>query len=192
MALLVPMMHRWAGRASISVQELDGEDFIGYTPDLTIRKQIDRWLKQSKVSVNIVHEFDNIENIKLAVEVGSGVAILPVPTVRREVEAGSLALITFEDVTWLRPLGIVHKRHKTLSNAVQKFIELLHQDPATFPKGGPGAAAPAAGTARAGAAGAKASGHDAPDDLDSAPHAHRLPALGEPREKKRNRLSNLR
>ena len=36
-------------------------------------------------------EFDNIENIKRAVEIASGVAILPAPTLAGEVRAGTLA-----------------------------------------------------------------------------------------------------
>ena len=38
-------------------------------------------------------EFDNIETIKQAVEIGAGVSILPEPTVRKETERGTLAAI---------------------------------------------------------------------------------------------------
>jgi len=139
MVLVVPPGHRLAGKSEVSAAELNGENFIGFTTELPIRKEMDRWFKRSKLSVNIVHEFDNIENIKRAVEVGSGVAVLPVPTVRREVESGTLFTISLSDVHWVRPLGIVHKRHKSLSTAVQKFIEMLHEDPAPDSGSVPGA-----------------------------------------------------
>ena len=51
--------------------------------------------------------------------------ILPVPTVRREVEAGLLRAIPFSDVQWMRPLGSSQRRQKALPTAVRKFIELL-------------------------------------------------------------------
>ena len=109
---------------------------MGFTAELTIRRQIDRWFKQAKVSVHVVHEFDNIENIKRAVEIGAGIALLPAPTVRRESESGSLWTVQLaldhsppKRPLWLRPLGIVHKRHKTLSTAANKFVELLHEEP---------------------------------------------------------------
>ena len=51
---------------------------------------------------------------------------------RREVDAGLLCSVKLEDANWFRPLGIVHKRHKTLSTAAEKFVEHLHEDPATF------------------------------------------------------------
>jgi len=135
LALVTAPGHHLAERESVSVAELQGEDFVAFTPELTIRKMIARWLKEQKVSVRVVHTFDNMENIKRAIEIGSGVSLLPVPAVRREVVLGSLAAVPLNDVTWYRPLGIIHKRHKVFSNAVSKFIELLHEDPESFPNG---------------------------------------------------------
>ena len=134
--VVVPPQHRLAGQLSIRVAELDGESVVGFTSELRMRHEIDRWLKQVKVSVNFVHTFDNIENIKRAVEVGSGLSLLPVPTVRREVESGSLVAIELEDVDWVRRLDIVYRRTKPFTSAISRFLELLHQDPSTFSQSG--------------------------------------------------------
>lgn len=135
--LVVPPTHRLASRSSVCIREIDGEPMVSYTPELQVRAELDRWLRQAKVNVDVVHEFDNIENIKRAVEVGSGVALLPVPTVRREVEIGSLKAIPLEDVRWVRPLGIVYKKNKPLTAAVSRFLDLLHQPPESFYLSGP-------------------------------------------------------
>jgi DNA-binding transcriptional LysR family regulator len=124
--------HRLAKRNRIHVSELDGESLVGFTNELKIRHEIDRWLKQVKVTVNVVHAFDNIENIKRAVEVGSGLGLLPVQTVRREVGYGSLVAIDLEGVDWFRRLDIVYRRTKPFTTAITRFLELLHQDPDTF------------------------------------------------------------
>ena len=129
---VVAPQHRLAKRTSIRVAELDGESLVGFTSELRIRHEIDRWLKQAKVSVNLVHAFDNIENIKRAVEVGSGLGLLPIPTVRREIEFGSLVAIEIENVDWVRRLDIVYRRSKPFTTAITRFLELLHQDPGTF------------------------------------------------------------
>jgi DNA-binding transcriptional LysR family regulator len=134
MVLAVSAQHRLAECKTVSPAELTGENFVAFTAELTVRRQIDRWLRRAKVSVSVVHEFDNIETIKRAVEIGSGVTILPEPTIRREIEFGSLCAIRLSGVQWRRPLGIVHRRHKTLSTAAKRFVELLHEEPATFPK----------------------------------------------------------
>lgn len=125
MIVAVPASHRLAGRGSIPAGELDEEDFVAFTPELTVRKHVDRWLRHAKIDVTIVHEFDNVETIKRAVEIGAGVAILPSPAVQAEVKIGSLAEVRVEGVNWSRPLGIVHKRHKALSQAATRFLELF-------------------------------------------------------------------
>ena len=130
MVVVVPRNHRLRDSVEVAVEKLDGEDFVAFTPELKIRKKIDRWLKESHVSVRITHEFDNIENIKRAVEIGSGIAILPEPTVRREVEMGTLHAMRPANVDWHRPLGIIHRRNKSLTTVADKFVELLHDEPA--------------------------------------------------------------
>ena len=132
MVVVTEPSHSLAKRAYIRVAELDGEALVGFTSELRMRQEMDRWLKQSKVSVNVVHTFDNIENIKRAVEVGSGVGLLPLQTVRREIEMGSLVALQLEDVEWVRRLDIVYRRTKPFTNAISRFLELLHQDPDTF------------------------------------------------------------
>jgi DNA-binding transcriptional LysR family regulator len=139
--VVVPPQHRLGARKSLAAAELDGESLVTFTHELQIRAEMDRWLRQAKVAVDVVHEFDNIETIKRAVEIGSGIALLPISTVRREMEIGSLRMLKLDDVRWVRPLGIIHKRHNTLTTAVQRFLQLLHEPPESFFR--PKTAAPA-------------------------------------------------
>ena len=125
LVLVVNPRHKLAGEPVVSVKQLDGEAFVAFTPELTIRKRIDKWLREQHVTVSVVQEFDNVGQIKEGIGDGTGVAILPVPTVRREVEAGLLRAIPFSDVQWMRPLGSSQRRQKALPTAVRKFIELL-------------------------------------------------------------------
>lgn len=132
MVVVVAPQHRLGARKSLVAAELDGESLVTFTSGLQIRVELDRWLRQVKVSVDVVHEFDNIETIKRAVEIGSGIALLPITSVRREMEIGSLRMLKLEDVRWVRPLGIIHKRNSSLTTAVQRFLELLHEPPESF------------------------------------------------------------
>lgn len=128
MVVVVGPEHPLGQQNDAAWEDLAGESFVGFTADLRIRREIDRRLKKAKISVTVVHSFDNIENIKRAVEIGAGVSILPLPTVRREVDHGFLKALPLEDRDFFRPLGIIHKRHKHLSNAAEKFVELLHDE----------------------------------------------------------------
>ena len=97
-----------------------------------MRRQIDRFLRKHEVDMTVVAEFDNIENIKQAVEDGAGVAILPVPTLRQEVLRHALVTVPFrtsaDGAPLVRPLSIVHRRKRRLNPAVTAFIKLLCAD----------------------------------------------------------------
>lgn len=132
-SLIVHPDHRLAKIASddydsAPVEAIQGEDFVNFTSELKIRSQLDRWLREAKVSPNVVHEFDNVEQIRRAVEDGLGIALLPEATVSRSVETGTLVSLKLENVEWFRPLGVIHKRNRRLSNAADRFVELLHED----------------------------------------------------------------
>ena len=90
MVLVVDPAHRFASRSSVPVSELDGEPFIAFDTELAIRRAIDRFLRRHDVQVDVVLEFDNIENIKRAVEIPTGISILPEPSLAHEVKAGTL------------------------------------------------------------------------------------------------------
>jgi DNA-binding transcriptional LysR family regulator len=129
MVLAVHPSHPFAGRESVAVGELDGQTFVGFDVDLSIRRVIDRFLRHHDVQVQVALEFDNIENIKRAVEIPAGVAILPEPTLVREVEAGSLVAVRIDGQDPLhrltRPLAIIHRRNHQLSLTGSRFLKLL-------------------------------------------------------------------
>ena len=125
MVLVVAPGHEFAGRDEIPLAALDGRPLVGFDPDLVIRQELDRVLADHRVEPRVVMEFDNVETIKRAVEIDAGVALLPEPTVVREVAAGALSIVRIADHDLVRPLGIIHARGKPLSPTVRRFIDLL-------------------------------------------------------------------
>jgi DNA-binding transcriptional LysR family regulator len=129
MVLACAPNHPLAQAKSIKPAALENVPFIGFDRNLTIRREIDRFLRDHNASVNVVLEFDNIENIKKAVEISAGVSLLPEPTLRREVRDGTLVSRPIANGRLVRPLGIVHHRHRKLSPSALRFIDLLrHPD----------------------------------------------------------------
>ena len=125
MVLVCAPRHAFARRETIQLAALEGQAMVSFDPDLVIRHEIDRVLAARGVEPNVVMEFDNIETIKRAIEIDAGVALLPEPTVLREVAAGTLASVRIGDEELVRPLGIIHARGKPLAPTVRRFIELL-------------------------------------------------------------------
>lgn len=131
MLLACAPMHPFARQPSLRLAQLAGQRYIHFDKGLTIRREVDRFLREHDIAVDVVLEFDSIENIKQAIEVGAGVALLPEPTFRREVQAQSLCGLPLARTRLTRPLGIIHRRHHKLSTAAQRFMELLREDSPT-------------------------------------------------------------
>jgi DNA-binding transcriptional LysR family regulator len=135
MVVVCHPQHRLAGRGRVAVKQLAGEPFVGFDADLIIRKHIDSYLRQQGVTVKVVLTFDNIEAVKRAVEVGSGVAILPRPTLEHELQTNTLAVVPLSPPNFVRPLAIVHRRGHRLYPNARAFIELLQSSDNGHPAG---------------------------------------------------------
>lgn len=122
--------HRLARETSVSLKAIAGESFVAFEEGLAIRDALDRALVRAHAEVNVTLEFDNIENMKRAVEIDAGVSILPEPSVRREIALGSLAMVKIDGDGLVRPLGILHRRDRRLSELAAQFVGLLksHSD----------------------------------------------------------------
>jgi len=141
MVLVCAPGHPLAQLRTIRPGLIEGQPYIAFDRDLRIRRQVDRFLRECEVNVEIVLEYDNIEQIKKAIEIDAGVALLPEPTLRREVRDGTLVAVPLAGGRFVRPLGIIQRRHHHLSAAARQFLELLrrpepveslHGDPAHF------------------------------------------------------------
>lgn len=127
LVLICPPDHKFAKRAKIKAKELSGMDFVLFERDTPTRKATDRILKDFGVEVKKIAEFDNIETIKRAVQVGFGLAIVPQPSVSEEVRNAQLAAVKLAEKEWTRPVGVIYRTDRSLSLAAKKFVQLLEE-----------------------------------------------------------------
>lgn len=129
LVLVCPTDHPLAKKTQVRGKDLKGQDFVHFERDTPTRKAIDRLFRAKGIEVNKVAEFDNIETIKSAVEVGFGVAILPQTAVADEIRSGRAAVVELSEKEWIRPVGVIYRSDKTLSLAAKKFVQLLESNP---------------------------------------------------------------
>ncbi len=120
--------HTLSKHSSVELPALSGQNFVGFETGLRIRAEIDRLLMSTKTNVNIALEFDNIETIKRAIEIDEGISILPEPTVSWEVAAGLLSQVELLGDSYERPLGIIHRRDRTLGPIGEQFMQMLQEN----------------------------------------------------------------
>ena len=125
MALVCPPTHRLTRIRKVTIDQLQGEAFVMFEAGLIIRREVQKYLRRHGVRVQVAMEFDNIETIKQAVEIGAGISILPAPTVQAEVKRGTLAIGALPLPDLQRPLGILHRTKQPLSRSVRRLAELL-------------------------------------------------------------------
>lgn len=94
--------HRFAAGRETSVVEMRRERFILFEQGASIRRATDAFFKRVDLSPDLALESNDTYFIKLMVEHGLGVSVMPSWAVREEVEAGRLA--------WLRVSGHQLKR----------------------------------------------------------------------------------
>jgi DNA-binding transcriptional LysR family regulator len=132
MVLAVAPGHRLAGKWRIRPQELQGLDFIGFDPELPISTDVDRYLRAHDVEVNVAMRFDNLQTVKEAVVLGSGVSIVPERVLRAEIDDNRLIAVHLTEPLF-RPLAIIHRKKRRLPRAAQIFLELLRKPQETQP-----------------------------------------------------------
>lgn len=117
--------HRIASMKKAPLSVLNGERFISFDPDTPTRKCIDRFLRDAGVSVTQCADFDNVETVKRAVEIESGVSIVPSSTVEAEVSSGQLARVEISSHELTRPLGVVMQKSRTRPTGLKQLVEML-------------------------------------------------------------------
>jgi DNA-binding transcriptional LysR family regulator len=119
--------HPLAKLKKVRAQDLNEQDFVHFERDIPTRRATDRILRAHGVSVRRVAEFDNIETIKRAVEVGFGVAVVPSPSVVDEERSGQLFVVPLAEPEWTRSVGVIYRSDRTLGMAAKKLIQLLKE-----------------------------------------------------------------
>ena len=130
MAVAASPAHPLAAKRIVSPEDLNGQDYVGFDEDLSIRQALDRFFREHGIAINLAMQFDNIQMIKEAVALGSGISILPARTMQAEIRAGRLVSIPLDAPELVRPVGIVHRKRKKFNRAAQCFLELLQEKPA--------------------------------------------------------------
>jgi molybdate transport repressor ModE-like protein len=127
MVAIVAPHHPLADLQTITAGKLDDEAFVAFDADIPTRALIDSWLESGGAGVRIVQSFDNIETIKQVVQIGLGVAIVPEPTVQREVRDGTLVALTLDAEPLTRPTGMLQRRAAPPSRALERFLAVLQE-----------------------------------------------------------------
>jgi LysR family transcriptional regulator, transcriptional activator of the cysJI operon len=121
--------HSLAAGESVRLRDLQDAAFIAFEEGIPTRRAIDAVLKRHGIRIQIRMQCDNIEILKKMVEVGLGISVVPAFSVQQEIRHGTLKCLPISNYSFKRPLGLIHRKGKTLSRPLRAFIELLTNPP---------------------------------------------------------------
>ena len=120
--------HRLAKQRTISAYTLAGERLILGERGGNTRRLIDQFFAQAGVSLRVAMELSRQQAIKRMVEEDMGVGIVPLQSVREEVDKGKLIRWWIEGAQINWELGIAQLSNGYDSPIMQKFVALAHKN----------------------------------------------------------------
>ena len=117
--------HPLSRESQIDIHQLQFERFVGFEKNTPTRIWIDNIFERYNIVLRPAMEFDNVETIKRAVEINSGISILPQTVILQEVNDGTIKIVGFSNEDFVRPTGIIVRKSKLLGQTGRYFIELL-------------------------------------------------------------------
>jgi len=120
--------HKLAKQKTISAYTLAGERLILGERGGNTRRLIDQFFAQAGVSLRVAMELSRQQAIKRMVEEDMGVGIVPLQSVKEEVEKGRLIRWWIEGAQINWELGIAQLSNGYDSPIMQKFVALAHRN----------------------------------------------------------------
>jgi len=127
LVFVVSPQHRFAGRESVSITELDMETFIAHNVISPYREVVLREFQRHKVPLNMDVEMPTVETIRKLVQNNLGVAFMPRMCVGPELEQGTLRAVKVNELNVERNIRLVYPARRALSHAARAFLEVIAQ-----------------------------------------------------------------
>jgi DNA-binding transcriptional LysR family regulator len=107
LVLVVSRSHGLAGRAAATAEEIERERLIVFERGASIRRTTEDFLKRAGIAPAFALESNDTVFVKLMIERGVGVSLLPAWAVRDETEQGRLARLRVEGHRLARTVAMV-------------------------------------------------------------------------------------
>lgn len=126
LVLIQSSKHRFYKKnEKVSLKNLNNMNFVGIDTTTPTGQAINQFFKNHNVNFSLVKEYENVETVKNAIEVGLGCSILPKTAITKELKDSSLEIVSLQGFDLKRPLAIVHKNQKVFTRAAKIFLDSI-------------------------------------------------------------------
>ena len=124
LAVICSNRHRFYGRESIQLQELEGEDFILREVGSGTRAKVESILRENHIAFHPQWNCYSFEAIKEAIMHNLGISIMSPRVVRRELQSKDLWACNIENANLIRTFDLVCRQNKYFSDSLSRFVEI--------------------------------------------------------------------
>jgi DNA-binding transcriptional LysR family regulator len=128
LVMLTHPAHPLANRSQITMEELGRQTIIAHNDPSPARDRVLRLYERRHADLNIRIALPSLDSIKRAVEMGTGVALLPRRCALTELARAQLMAVRVPELQSPRQVRLIYRRSGELSHAAGAFLELV-KDP---------------------------------------------------------------
>lgn len=107
LVLVAGKKHRLASGAEVSIKRLARERWILFERGSSIRRATDDFFKRKKIEPETALESNDVYFIKIMIEHGLGISLLPAWAVKEEIERGDLAFVKVKNLNLKRSVAML-------------------------------------------------------------------------------------
>lgn len=133
LVLVVGKGHRLARRGTVKADDIRDERWILFERGASIRRATDTFFKDARMVPEKALESNDTYFIKLMIERGLGIALMPGWSVKEEVEAGELSRLRIKDHKLVRSVSMASLKGSR-SAAIDAFIRFMSDNKAVLRK----------------------------------------------------------
>ena len=122
LTLVCGVGHRLAGLATVTADDLEGEDFIIRESGSGTRKTFENVMNAHQIGFKPAWVCNNTDTIKEAVMAGLGISVLPWIAVQNEIAAERLIAKEVAGLSFRRTFTIAYHKDKYLTDPMKEFI----------------------------------------------------------------------
>ena len=124
LVLVVGKKHKLAQKDEISIRQLMSERWILFERGSSIRRATDDFFKRKKIEPETALESNDVYFIKIMIEHGLGVSLLPSWAVTEEIERGDLSLVKVKNLNLKRTVAMLSIKGQQ-SAPIRAFINYI-------------------------------------------------------------------
>jgi len=117
--------HGLAQLDQVTIEDLQEQRLIFIDSATSYQTMLEESLAQATISPQTILEIGQIQTIKQFVISNLGITVLPLGTVRQEIEAGALIVLPWRGTELQMNAYLTYHKEKWLSHAIRAFIKLV-------------------------------------------------------------------